>query len=53
MLQRAIENTLNYFGKLPKTKYLQYPDSVKVSLIDYPDIKRVKKVFVDFVASSW
>jgi len=40
-------------GKEPKTKFVFYPDNIKVKMIDYPDKDRIKKVFVNAAASSW
>jgi thymidylate synthase ThyX len=40
-------------GEIPRTRFISYPDSVKVTLLDYPDIKRIKEVFVNFSTGSW
>lgn len=40
-------------GEVPKTKFISYPQSVKVDMIDYPDKERIKKVFVNFATGSW
>jgi len=40
-------------GEVPNTQFVSYPESVKVTMIDYPDKKRIKKVFVNFATGSW
>lgn len=40
-------------NETPKTNYISYPKSVKVTLLDYPDEKRIKKTFVNAATSSW
>jgi len=40
-------------NKIPKTKFIDKLNAVKVKLIDYPDVKRAKKVLVNFSEGSW
>lgn len=39
--------------KIPKTKFISSPESVKVEMLDWPDPERLKKVFVNFSEGSW
>lgn len=51
------EELFNYMrlkhGMVPFTDFVRYPDSVRVSMVDFPDISRVMCVLVDMSMSSW
>jgi thymidylate synthase ThyX len=40
-------------GEMPRTKFIDNLDAVKVEMIDWPDPDRLKKVFVNMSQASW
>ena len=40
-------------NKIPKTRFVDKLNAVKVVMLDYPDPERAKKVLVNFSEGSW
>jgi len=48
-----LEEIKIHYNEIPETTFRDELEACKVTMLDYPDEKRIKRVLVEFVLSSW